>query len=180
MNVYFLILDCALALNVEQLGDRSYRRREAAHHTIAQLGRLAVPYLQRAQSSPNPEIARRATLLLGPYDAEIADQHSHELMPTEWPRRPWLFLPDTALGYYLSLAQGAMAKTGPPDWPEYREATRLWVRGMLLQRRPREEIRSELDRMAVEERGWIVQNGANYNPPLKLPECRVSRARSNR
>jgi hypothetical protein len=178
MGVYLIILECALSLNVEQLGDRSYRRREAAHRQLAELGRLAVPYLQRAQSSPNPEVARRATLLLAPYEEEFADRHSHKVLPTDWPRRPWLCLPDYALCHYLSLARQGGGKTGPPDWAEYREATRLWVRGLILQRRPAQEIILELDRMAAEERSWILQHGANYNPPLTLPHTRVSRGPS--
>jgi hypothetical protein len=81
------------------------------------------------------------------------------------------------MSHYLALARSGGAQTGAPDWTEYREATRHWVRGCLLQRRPVEEIRAELDRMAVEERGWILRNGANYNPPLKLPESRSRLAR---
>jgi hypothetical protein len=178
VSIYFLVLECALSANVEQLGDRSYRRREEAHRALADFGRLAVPHLEKAQASPNPEIARRATLLLGPYEVEIADRRSRELMPTDWPRRPWLDLPEYAMGHYLSLARSETSKSGAPDWPEYREATRLWVRGCLLQRRPVEEIRSELDRMAEEERSWILRNGANYNPPLKLPNPTLARGPS--
>ena len=48
MCVYLLLLDCALTLNVERLGDRCYSRRECAHRQLASWGRLAVPHLQRA------------------------------------------------------------------------------------------------------------------------------------
>jgi hypothetical protein len=178
MGVYFLVLQCALSANVDQLGDRSYRRREEAHRTLARFGRLAVPHLQKAQASDNPEVARRAALLLAPYEEELADRRSHTFLPTDWPRRPWLSLPDYGMGHYLSLARQGGSKTGPPDWPEYREATRLWVRGLLLQRRPAQEIVEELGRMAAEEKSWILRNGGNYNPPLKLPDSRLARGPS--
>jgi len=175
MCVCFLLLDCVLSLNVDKLGDRSFRRREEAHRLLAGCGPLAVRHLQRAQNSPDPEIARRATILLGPYAEQIAERNSHGVLPTSWPRRPWLFLDECEMSHYLSLARERLSKAGPPEWPEYREATRLWVRSRLLQRRPVEEIRAELDRMASEERGWIIQHGANYNPPLKLPEAELAR-----
>ncbi len=170
MCVYLLILDCALSLNVERLGDRCYNRRECAHRRLAACGRLAVPHLQRASSHPDPEVQRRAAILLGPYETELADRRSHCLMPTSWPRRPWLSGCYGPMTHYLTEARRCVTNTGPPDWPEYREATRLWVRSLLIQRRPVDEIRLELDRMASEERWWILQYGANYNPPLKLPE----------
>ena len=170
MRLGFLVLDCVLSLSVDQLGDRSYRRRDSAQHHLAACGRLAVPHLQRAEYHPDPEIARRAAILLGPYADEIADQRANGFMPTDWPRRPWISLYDCSVSTYLSRAREAIKTTGAPDWPEYREATRLWVRSALLQRRPAEEIQSEIDRMATEERWWIIQNGANYNPPIQLPQ----------
>jgi len=170
MRACILLLDCVLSLTVEQLGDRSYRRRDAAHHALASCKRLAVPHLQRAEGHPNPEVARRAAILLEPYADAIADNRSHAIMPTSWPRRPWLSLYDCPVTPYLAQARTQVKTSGAPDWPDYREATRLWVRSMLLQRRPVEEIRNQLDRMASEERWWILQNGANYNPPIKLPQ----------
>jgi hypothetical protein len=169
MCVYVLVLDCALCLTVERLGDRCYAARECAQRRLAAWGRLAVPHLQLAERHPDPEVQRRTAILLAPYAAEIADRRAHALMPTSWPRRPWLSGCES-LTYHLSEARHHVLSTGPPDWPEYREATRLWVRSRLLQRRPVEEIRLKLDRMAQEERWWILQHGENYNPPLKLPQ----------
>jgi hypothetical protein len=170
MYLCFFVLDCVLSLSVDQLGDRSFRRRAAASHRLAACGRLAVPHLQRAENHADPEIARRVAVLLGPYADEIADGKSREFLPTNWPRRPWISLYDYSISTYLSQARETVKKTGAPDWPEYREATRLWVRSALLQRRPHGEIQSELDRMATEERWWIIQHGANYNPPIQLPQ----------
>jgi hypothetical protein len=170
MCVYLLLFDCALTLHIDRLGDRNYTRRECAHRQLSAWGRLAVPYLQRAEHHPDPEVQRRAAILLAPYDTELADLRSHLLKPTSWPRRPWLSGCPGPLTHYLSEARRYVPSTGPPEWPEYREATRLWVRSLLLQRRPLDEIILELDRMAAEERWWILQYGANYNPPLKVPQ----------
>lgn len=165
-----LMLNCLLSLSVDQLGHRCYRRRADAQQFLAAYGRLAIPYLERAEKHADPEVARRAAILLDRYTEEIMDRRSRTIMPTSWPRRPWLTLYDGSVTHYLSEARTHVKATGAPDWPEYREATRLWIRSLLLQRRPVEEIRNELDRMATEERWWILQNGANYRPPLKVPQ----------
>jgi hypothetical protein len=170
MCACILALDCLLSFSVDQLGHRSYQRRAEAHHVLAACGRLAIPYLERAERRGDPEVARRAAILLERYADEMVDRRSRAILPTNWPRRPWLALYDGSVTHYLSQARTHVKATGAPDWPEYREATRLWVRSLLLQRRPVEEILNELDRMATEERWWILQNGANYNPPLKLPQ----------
>jgi HEAT repeat protein len=45
---------------VKDLGDRSFTVREAASKGLFVLGKPAAPYLERAQRSPDPEVARRA------------------------------------------------------------------------------------------------------------------------
>jgi hypothetical protein len=169
-----LVLDCALSLTVDRLGDRSYARREGAQQRLGAWGRLAIPHLHRAEAHPDPEVARRVAILLAPYAREIADARSYQILPSQWPRRPWLTLYNGSVSHFLTEGRSHVTATGAPDWPEYREATRLWVRSQLLQRRPVEEIRGELDRMAAEERWWILQHGANYNPPLKVPQMQAA------
>lgn len=158
-----------MAVLVAMLGSPHYRGRAAAHRALEGVGRAAIPCLERAAGHPDPEVARRAGILLGRYADEIADRRSRDILPTSWPRRPWLALYDGTASGYLADARKRFKVTGQPDWPEYREATRLWVRAQLTQRRPVDEIRGELDRMAAEERWWIVKNGKDYKPPIELP-----------
>ncbi len=49
---------------VARLGSPSWQDREAASHRLLELGKDAVPALQRALESPDPEVRHRARLLL--------------------------------------------------------------------------------------------------------------------
>lgn len=163
-----------LAMNplVSRLGHPSWRTREAAHKSLAALGRLAVPSLEAAAAShPSAETRSRCLCLLRPFCAELADRDSYAVLPTSWPRRPWLNLYDSPITHYLASARGLLTvPAGAPDWAEYREGTRLWVASQLLQRRPLAEIIATLDRLAAAERAWIEANGRNYRPPITLPK----------
>src|SRR5262245_52710940 len=119
MSLTILLLDCLMSLSVGQLGDRSYRRRDNAHRFLASCKQFAVVHLQRAEDHPNPEVARRATLLLEPYADGIVDSRSYTIMPTSWPRRPWLSLYDCQAIDYLDQARTRLkVALGAPNWPE--------------------------------------------------------------
>lgn len=72
--------------------------------------------------------------------------------------------------YYLSMARERVLRCGPPQWPEYQEATRLWVRSRLVQRRPLTEVLDALDALAGSERGWILRHGGDFHPRIRLPK----------
>jgi hypothetical protein len=82
---------------------------------------------------------------------------------------PGISCEEYAQAHYLSLARSSEAKTGHPDYPEYQEATRLWIKSQIVQRRPWREILESLDRMVREEKWWIQQHGSMFNPPIKVP-----------
>lgn len=168
MTLSFTLLCLTL---LAQLGSPAYRTRAAAHRHLHALGRLALPALERGTRSPCPERAERCRRLLAPYAVELADRDSYHVRPTRWPRLPWLWVFRTwsEKDQFVAEARRSMRTTGSPDWPEYREATRLWVRSQLLQRVPLREIRRELDRMVQEEIFWLRANAHRYNPPLKIP-----------
>lgn len=158
---------------IERLGHRSYKVRAAAHHSLAAMGRLALPQLERsAREHPDCEVRERCACLLRPYAYEIAEHRARQIKPTRWPRIPWLALYDGRMMEFLAKSRHRLPleRLGAPNWREYREATLLWLRSQLLQRRPVAEIVEELDRMATEERAWISANGKNYNPPIPMPK----------
>ena len=133
---------------------------------------VLVPLALRLERHPAAEVRARARRLLAPYAERIADEESWAVLPSAWPRLPWFSHEPETFSWWLCKGRRALppeAREGQPDWPEYREATRLWVRSQLLQCRPRAEIVEELDRMANEERSWIVENGRHYSPPVTLP-----------
>ncbi len=56
---------------VKQLGSDSFREREAAMESIRRFGKTALPALRKAQSSSDPEIRRRAKLLLDQIEVTV-------------------------------------------------------------------------------------------------------------
>jgi hypothetical protein len=168
-----LVLDCVLTLLIDRLGHPLYAQREAAHRCLAAAGVLARPALERAQAHSNPEVRARVEQLLARWQERILWEQSGLILPTEWPRTPWLSLPRYGGSGYLAQARRKLPAKGcgAPDWPEYRAATRLWVLSQLRQRRPRDEIVAELDRMADEERRWILE----HNKVRRKPTARAGR-----
>jgi hypothetical protein len=53
-----------LARLIEQLGDRAYSTREEASRALSEIGEPALEALRRARTSTDPEVRRRATLLV--------------------------------------------------------------------------------------------------------------------
>jgi len=170
MHVALLsVLALVPAPHVERLGHRDYRVRAAAQRALASWGRLALPALERAaQSHPSAEVRARCACLLRPYAYELADRDSRAVLPSRWPRLPWI--DPGCIGGSHHFFGAATPGDAAPDWPRWREATRLWVRSQLLQRRPRAEIVRTLDELAGAERDWIIRWGANYSPAITLPK----------
>jgi hypothetical protein len=137
---------------VECLGARDFRTREAAHRSLAVAGDLAEAALLRGAAHPDPEVRARSWQLLG------------RLEQTP-PRRvarlcragclPWLALDN---GYWGSAHRWrALAEPevdDPPLWTAWREATRLWLRSRAEAGDDPAELLRRLDGMAAEEARW--------------------------
>lgn len=169
--MHALILLCALAPS--GLDHSRHATRAAWSRCLERLPPdVLVPLALRLEHSPRAEVRARARRLLAPFAERIADEESWAVLPSAWPRLPWFSHEPVTFSWWLYKGRRALppeVREGQPDWPEYREATRLWVRSQLLQCRPRAEIVAELDRMANEERSWIVENGRHCSPPILLP-----------
>jgi hypothetical protein len=61
-----------IELLIEQLGDKDFRRREAASKALTALGAEALPVLQKERTHPDPEIRRRLDELIPPLERAIA------------------------------------------------------------------------------------------------------------
>lgn len=145
----------------DRLGHPSFRAREAAHRALAGLGRLALPALERSSKRhPSAEVRARCRALLAPYAWELAYRDAGRLRA----KLPWIdarlhtggWEEPVIVGWehYLALAGRAGVRGLPPDYAEYREATRLWAAAQLVQRRPGAEIDATLDLLAVMEGDW--------------------------
>jgi hypothetical protein len=157
-----------------RLAAPDFRARESAHRALAGCGRLALPALLRAAAGhPSAEGRRRAECLLAPFEEELADLRSRRIRPSAWPCLPWLAInrldyAGPSQEHYLAPARLAFPAGGPPHYPAYREATRLWVRAQLVQRRPLTEIVRDLDRMVEDELYWHAQcRQPNLEPPAR-------------
>lgn len=157
MHPLGLILLLPLLLT-PQLGHRSFRVREAAHKRLGALGCLARPALELAAGHPDLEVRRRSEQLRAPWVEEVAEAKSRRIMKV----LPWITeeeVGEYAQAYYLFLASKThFRKPGHPHFPEYREATRLWVKSQILQKRPRREVLEALGRLVAEEARWVAEN----------------------
>jgi hypothetical protein len=144
----------------EQLGSDDWPTRERAGATLAALGPLAVPALQRAARSPDGEVRQRAVALLAQRRvsrvdrltaaafarlcaAGFADWPWVDSLPRDYPGR------DAVIGRYLRQAREAGAACGSPDFPEYRQATRLLVRDRFAGGATEADVATLLLRMAA-------------------------------
>lgn len=157
---------------INQLGAEKFAEREKAFRALKKIGKPAFAALQIAEKSPNLEIAVRARKLAAPFHEERHAKLASEIMPTSWPRVPWVCIGSYYGGessVWVAKAREGGAKDGAPDWPAWREGTRLLVLDLLRGGKTEQEVRLILDDMARCERAWIEANGAHYTPPIELP-----------
>lgn len=138
-----------------QLGDRDFRKREAAQRALAGFGPLADPALEVALQSPDPEVRQRAKQLRPGWVEKIAEEKSRRLG-----KLPWIdegVVGEGAYRYYFDLAKRTYDNPDPQGDPYgyYREATRLWVRAMIVQRMSRAWILERVRWMQELEDEWV-------------------------
>jgi hypothetical protein len=153
------------AILLSNLGAEDYGRRQAAHRVLQQVAPLAVHRLQIAEKSSDREVATRARQLLNRYYADSAATWARHLTAERDDEFPWIAdIPSEhtsgALPYYLDIARGQLEKQGPPNWPEYRLATRLLVQDLYTRRVSQRDILLLLSELAESERQWIDKNGS--------------------
>lgn len=155
----YCLMQPPIAELVNDLGHEDFYRREAATQALAALGPLSFPFLDAALDCPDAEIAVRARRLLLDAWLRCSDPL---VMPTSYPRLPCLdALPEDyperplVIDAYLRLARLRIIATGNPEWPDYREATRLWVRDQVIGGHRSASLRQLLDRMADKEQTWL-------------------------
>lgn len=162
---------------ITQMGSPRYREREIANCKLQQLSPLVIEHLKAARDLEDAEISLRAAHLVARYFDEVADELSKRIRPTKWPRLPWLDMlpqdhPDRqqVIQQFVREAQERIGRKGPPDWPDYRLATQLYVHRLFQMQHHPEQVRRMLDAMAEQEREWIIRNRNKYSPPLELPK----------
>lgn len=162
---------------ISQLGSPQYRERARASHELYQMAPLVVPYLEAARRHEDLEVSQRSTLILATYYESVADRVAESMKPSRWPRLPWIdMLPEnhpdrkTVIDYYTQQARNRIGRKGPPNWEDYRLATKLYMRELILERQRPQQVQHLLDRMVECECQWIRTNGKKYTPPLTMPK----------
>jgi hypothetical protein len=142
-----------LGLLVQQLGDDSYRKRDLAHKFLKPIAWLAAEHLEQATRHHDAEIATRAGKLYAPIREHKCEQVAFTLRP----KMPWLYLADSyQQHFWIERAEKQYgAPGGAPDWPNYRVATKLYAKQLLLDGRALSEIHILLDHMQHAELDWI-------------------------
>ena len=160
------------AAAVPLLGHPQWRVREAAAHALkaaflADEERL-LPLVRAAAGHEDAEVADRAAGVLALY---------YRVLPTGYPVLPWLDslppdYPDRAavVSRYVGRA-GWGCWPAAPDFPAYREATRLYVRDLFAAGKTKAEVRGILDGMVPGDRLQVARN-----PGWRLADGRLKAA----
>lgn len=151
-------LDAVLwLLLISDLGHDDFYRREAATGALATRGPLVLSLLDRAVSDSDVEIGSRASRLRRDQLVRLADL----IRPSDGGELPWLDQIDRVspeeIWYYLWEGRQTLppaVQQGGPLWPEYRTATRAWIRDRLAERIEPAEIVRRLDAGQARERAW--------------------------
>jgi hypothetical protein len=158
------------AATVTELGHRSCRVREFAMKRLRDnLTPEAVRLLEKAQSCDDPEVARRAELLLRPHYEKAAQQAVANVKAHCGGKLPWIDqLPEdyperaAVLARHLTQARQTCFE-GAPEWREFRLATEYHLLELARDRQPVEQL---VNAMKQREIVWIQAHGRSYTPPL--------------
>lgn len=159
MHAFMLVVAalCAEAA-ILPLGDDRFETREGAQLYVESQEWLYPYLLQQAQACADPEIRQRCR--------RACAVHDQRLLPAGWVCLPWIdSLPfdfpgrEALIERTLRAARGAQVDYYGPDYPDYRQATALWVRELLASGTPRSTIHRHLERMAERERALRQQMG---------------------
>lgn len=146
------LFDALFSLLIVHLGDRHYHQREKAYKALAVLAPIVVGHLERATSHHDPEIQHRAAKLYRPFKEAKLEAEAFGLVA----EFPWLWVDDCYLTqYYLELGvQRFGAVRGGPEFADYRTATKLYVRDLLMEGADRGRVREMLSDWAERDRRW--------------------------
>jgi len=171
MTYQYPLWEIVFTVLAANLGSEHYREREAAHVALRQLAPVAVERLQALEKSTDREVATRVRQILDGYYAANAPAWANETLPTNYARLPWISeLPsDVEQGlaqYYLERARQQIGIHGPPEWNDYRLATKLLVEDLYGKRVTRRQVVIILDQMVETERSWVDNFGQRYYPAV--------------
>jgi hypothetical protein len=144
------------------LGHPSFTVREAAHAELARLAPLIWPLLAAREDAADAEVAAHCRTLVDEQWPKLSITERQEIVgklrPAGWEKLPWLSSLQQWNSYYLDRATTAGFVNGAPDWPAYREATRLWLLDMAEAGYTPRQLQPLLETMADGDREWCRKN----------------------
>lgn len=171
MSCQWPMWELVFSVYVANLGADQYRQRESATAMLHKIAPIVVQRLHVAERSEDREVATRARQILDQYYAANAPVWAANTLPSNYALLPWIAelpseQPEGIGQFYLQRARRLVGMHGPPDWQDYRLATKMMIEDLYSQRVPRERIILILNQLAEVEREWIAQNGQRFDPPL--------------
>lgn len=173
MNSDSPMWELVFSVFLANLGSDDYRQREAAYLALHKLAPLAAAQLHAAEGARDREVAQRARSILNRYYNDNAAEWAGDTLPTNYTQLPWITeLPAEfaeGLGQvYLQRARRQVGMQGPPEWRDYRLATRMLVEDLYSRRVSRQRIILILDQLAEAERVWVSNHGQRFDPPVTI------------
>ncbi|MCS7015430.1 MAG: hypothetical protein NZM42_04825 [Gemmatales bacterium] len=148
---------------ISHLNHTEFRTRQKAHEILAERmfapdGYLLAQQLEYAVNSSQPEVARRARLLLAQFywlePSSYLAMPWIDMLPEDWPERK------AVIENYLYRARQMLdASYYRADWPDYRLATTLYASDLLRQGMPRSVVQQLLDAMVEREIAYRQSRG---------------------
>jgi hypothetical protein len=124
---------------------------------LSEEGHLLRPRVEVATRHADLEIARRAAAALEAF---------YDLRPKGYPVMPWIDMLPTGLAERQAIIDACLNQVRPAgswsysaDWPDYRQATACFVRGLLHSGYPRHCVRQLLEDMVQQERQYREKHG---------------------
>jgi hypothetical protein len=164
LALLFGLYTAEMQLLVHSLGDEQFAIRQRASNFLAQrleapdlLLWLALPVLEEASKHADPEIGRRAQILLDDFYANVGPTYYRaypwiDMLPSSYPDRQRI------VNDYLNHARALIGSHGG-EWPDYRYATQLFIQQSLRSGLSRHSAQTLLDAMVEQERFYRKQRG---------------------
>lgn len=150
---------------ISLLGSPDYRARDAAEDGLVAMGEQALPHLLLgARWDGDPEIRLRCSRIIDLIRHSALDRLLARHHPVPWIDALPLDYPDreSVISLYLGAATG---HDGGPDYPRYRDATRVFMRDRLDAGVGYAELWQLLGRMVERAKMWTGSGWSDLQPP---------------
>lgn len=158
----------AALIFVELLGHEDFRVREASQHNLYRLSELAYPVIRHAELYHRDaevrvrcrQVCRRVEQRAAPWLAEVLYK------PANVGGWPWFWVTDLCSWEgafqmsrdYLAIAYSTGHGYTAPGYAAWREATRLYIVGMVSTRQPEWMIRRVVAELVLEHLDWLAKH----------------------